>query len=40
MTIAQIKKMSNEEFAESLTNTLRKMQNRCREKQGKEPYQY
>lgn len=38
--IEQIKEMGDKAFAEMLTNTLRKIQNQCREKQGKEPYQY
>jgi hypothetical protein len=32
--------MSNEELAETLTETLRKMQDESRIKQGKEPYHY
>jgi 1-acyl-sn-glycerol-3-phosphate acyltransferase len=34
------KKMSNEELAEVLTETLRKMQNESRIRQGKKPYDY
>jgi 1-acyl-sn-glycerol-3-phosphate acyltransferase len=34
------KEMSNEELAEILTETLRKMQNESRIRQGKEPYDY
>ena len=36
----EIKKMSDEELAERLTDTLRRMQNECRIKEGKEPYNY
>jgi len=36
----QVKNMSNEKLAEVLTNTLRKMQNESRIKQGKKPYDY
>ena len=35
-----VKKMSDEELAERLTDTLRRMQNECRIKEGKEPYSY
>ena len=35
-----VRKMGDEKLAELLTNTLRKMQNDCRLKQGKEPYDY
>ncbi len=35
-----VKKMSDEELAERLTDTLRRMQNECRIKEGKEPYNY
>ena len=35
-----VKKMSDEELAERLTDTLRRMQNECRIKCGKEPYNY
>jgi len=40
ITAEQIKGMSNMELATSLTSTLRRMQNECRIKQGKEPYNY
>jgi len=36
----QIRRMSNEELADWLTQTLRQMQHDCRLKQGKEPYDY
>jgi len=36
----QAKKMSNEELAEILTETLRQMQNESRIRQGKKPYDY
>jgi cytidylate kinase len=36
----QVKKMGDRKLAEVLTDTLRKMQNDCRVKQGKEPYSY
>lgn len=40
MTSEQIKKMDDRELAENLTDTLRRLQNECRIKQGKEPYDY
>jgi len=36
----RVRRMSNEELAEYLTRTLRRMQCECRRKQGKEPYTY
>lgn len=36
----EIKRLGDEGFASLLTDTLRKMQNDCRIKQGKEPYDY
>jgi 1-acyl-sn-glycerol-3-phosphate acyltransferase len=36
----EIRKMSNEQLADWLTQTLRRMQRHCRLKQGKEPYDY
>lgn len=36
----EIRKMSNEELADYLTDTLRRMQHDCRMKQGKQPYDY
>jgi len=36
----QIEKMSNQQLAETLTLTLRKMQDKCRLKLGKKPHQY
>jgi 1-acyl-sn-glycerol-3-phosphate acyltransferase len=36
----QVKNMGNEKLAEVLTETCRKMQNKSRIKQGKEPYDY
>jgi cytidylate kinase len=36
----QVKKMGDRKLAQVLTDTLRKMQNDCRVKQGKEPYSY
>jgi len=35
-----VRKMNDRELAEKLTHTLRRMQNDCRVKQGKEPYDY
>lgn len=40
ITAQQIKKMSDKDLSERLTNTLRQMQNDCRLKQGKKPYDY
>lgn len=40
ITTEQVKNMSDRELAEKVTITLRKMQNDCRLKQGKEPYCY
>ena len=40
ITVEQIKGMNDRELAEKLTETLRRMQNDCRIKQGKEPYDY
>ncbi len=37
---SEVKKMDDRQLAEFLTDTLRKMQNDCRLKQGKEPYSY
>jgi len=36
----EVKKMNDEELAKRLTDTLRRMQNECRVKNGKEPYDY
>ena len=36
----QVKKMNDRELAGNLTDTLRRMQNDCRIKQGKKPYSY
>ncbi len=36
----EVKKMSDRKLAEHLTETLRRMQNDCRVKQGKKPYDY
>lgn len=36
----EVKKMDDNELAEALTDTLRKMQNDCRVNQGKKPYEY
>jgi 1-acyl-sn-glycerol-3-phosphate acyltransferase len=36
----RVKQLSDTELAENLTNVLRQMQNQCRLKQGKEPYDY
>ena len=36
----QVKKMGDRELAKVLTDTLRQMQNDCRIKQGKKPYNY
>jgi len=40
ITAEQVKKMSDKELAENLTDTLREMQTKSRIKQGKEPYNY
>jgi hypothetical protein len=40
ITAEQVKNMSDEKLAEVLTDTLRRMQNQCRLKQGKKPYDY
>ena len=39
-TFEQVKEMSDRELAENLTDTLRRMQDDCRAKHGKEPYDY
>jgi cytidylate kinase len=36
----EVSKMNDRELAERLTDTLRKMQNDCRARQGKQPYSY
>lgn len=36
----QVREMSDDKLAQILTDTLRRMQNECRIKQGKEPYDY
>lgn len=38
--VEQIKRMDDKELAEVLTDTLRRMQNNCRVKHGKKPYNY
>jgi len=40
ITAEQVENMSDSELAENLIDTLRQMQNDCRVKQGKEPYDY
>jgi len=40
ITAEQIKKMSDKDLSDNLTDTLRQMQNDCRLKQGKEMYRY
>jgi len=40
MPAEEVKKISDRELAEKLTATLRQMQNDCRKRQGKEPYDY
>jgi 1-acyl-sn-glycerol-3-phosphate acyltransferase len=40
ITVKQVKDMGDEKLAELLTETLRKMQNLSRIKQGKKPYDY
>lgn len=40
ITAEQVTNMSDRELAEVLTDTLRRMQNDCRVKHGKEPYNY
>jgi hypothetical protein len=32
--------MSNDEFAQLLAGTMRQLQNECRVRQGKKPYEY
>ena len=36
----QVENMSDQEFADALADTMRRMQNECRTKQGKKPYDY
>ena len=36
----QAENMSDDEFADALADTMRRMQNECRTKQGKKPYDY
>ncbi len=40
ITAEQVKNMGDKKLAEVLTNTLRGMQNECRQKAGKKPYDY
>jgi 1-acyl-sn-glycerol-3-phosphate acyltransferase len=40
ITAEQVKKTNNKKLAKLLTDTLRRMQNDCRLKQNKEPYNY
>ena len=40
ITAEQVKQTGDKALAENLTNTLRQMQNECRVKRGKEPYNY
>ena len=40
ITVEQIKNMSDRKLAEVLTDTLRRIQNECRVKQGKKPFEY
>jgi len=40
ITAEQVKQMDDRELAKNLTDTLRQMQNDCRLKYGKEPYDY
>jgi cytidylate kinase len=40
ITAEQVKRMGDKKLAETLTDTLRQMQNDCRVKQGKKPYDY
>ena len=40
ITAEQVKQMSNEQMAENLTDILRQMQTKARQRQGKEPYKY
>jgi len=40
ITTEQVKNMGDRKLAEVLTDTLRRMQNECRIKQGKKPYDY
>jgi 1-acyl-sn-glycerol-3-phosphate acyltransferase len=40
ITAEQVKNMGDEKLAEVLTDTLRRMQNECRQKAGKKPYDY
>lgn len=40
ITAEEVKNMGDRELAENLTDTLRRMQNDCRVRDGKEPYSY
>ncbi len=40
LSAEQARKMTNEELADWLTQTLRQMQHECRRRQGKEPFDY
>jgi 1-acyl-sn-glycerol-3-phosphate acyltransferase len=40
LSAEQVKDMNDRELAEVLTDTLRRMQNDCRVRQGKEPFKY
>lgn len=40
LTAEQVKDMSDKELADTLTSTLRRMQNDCRVKHGKKPFEY
>ena len=40
ITLEQVKEMGNEEFADHLTKTVRRMQTDLRKKRGKQPYKY
>ena len=40
VTREQVENMSDDEFADALADTMRRMQNECRIRQGKKPYYY
>lgn len=40
ITKKQVENMSDQEFADALADTMRRMQNDCRTRQGKKPYNY
>ncbi len=40
ITAEEVRQIGDKALAQRLNNTLRRMQNECRVKQGKEPYNY